>query len=165
MLWERALTKLPHGSRFWPCSVVLPAWPCLGVFLPIYIAWSTPGAALIALTAGVPLNEALAAAMFAGFLAFVLGISGLFAWMVAIPANHCRAMLAGILINFGIGIFASMQTDALMVLVMLAVYLLSKQIWPKYSLLLMLVVGAACAYFTGNLHVEGLHWQWPSWNG
>ena len=131
--------------------------------MPIYIAWSTPGAALVALTAGVPLNEALAAAMFAGFLAFVLGISGLFAWMVKhIPANIAAAMLAGILINFGIGIFASMQTDALMVLVMLAVYLLGKQIWPKYSLLLMLVVGAACAYFTGNLHVEGLHWQWPS---
>ena len=130
---------------------------------PIYIAWSTPGAALIALTAGIPLNEALAASMFAGFLAFILGISGLFAWMVKhIPANIAAAMLAGILINFGIGIFTSMQTDALMVLLMLVVYLLSKQIWPKYSLLLMLAVGAVCAYFTGNMHVEGLHWQWPS---
>ena len=131
--------------------------------VPIYIAWSTPGAALIALTAGIPLNEALAASMFAGFLAFLLGISGLFAWMVKhIPANIAAAMLAGILINFGIGIFTSMQTDALMVLLMLVVYLLSKQIWPKYSLLLMLAVGAVCAYFTGNMHVEGLHWQWPS---
>ena len=131
--------------------------------VPIYIAWSTPGAALIALTAGIPLNEALAASMFAGFLAFLLGISGLFAWMVKhIPANIAAAMLAGILINFGIGIFTSMQTDALMVLLMLVVYLISKQIWPKYSLLLMLAVGAVCAYFTGNMHVEGLHWQWPS---
>ena len=37
--------------------------------VPIYIAWSTPGAALIALKSGVPLNEDLGAAMFAGLLA------------------------------------------------------------------------------------------------
>ncbi|WP_058357568.1 benzoate/H(+) symporter BenE family transporter [Vitreoscilla massiliensis] len=131
--------------------------------VPIYIAWSTPGAALIALTSGVPLNEALGASIFAGFLAVLLGLSGLFAWMVKhIPANIAAAMLAGILINFGMGIFTSMQSDAAMVVLMLGAYLLSKQFWPKYSLLLMLFVGAAYAYLSGSMHFELLHWQWPS---
>ena len=131
--------------------------------VPIYIAWSTPGAALIALTSGVPLNEALGAAMFAGLLALLLGLSGLFAWMVKhIPANIAAAMLAGILINFGMGIFTSMQTDAVMVLLMLLVYLTSKLFVPRYSLVLMLLVGAAYAYVSGSLHFELLHWQWPS---
>ena len=131
--------------------------------VPIYIAWSTPGAALIALTSGIPLNEALGAAMFAGLLALLLGLSGLFAWMVKhIPANIAAAMLAGILINFGMGIFTSMQTDAAMVLLMLVVYLISKLFVPRYSLVLMLLVGAAYAYVSGSLHFEVLHWQWPS---
>ncbi len=131
--------------------------------VPIYIAWSTPGAALIALTSGIPLNEALGAAMFAGLLALLLGLSGLFAWMVKhIPANIAAAMLAGILINFGMGIFTSMQTDAVMVLLMLLVYLASKLFVPRYSLVLMLLVGAAYAYVSDSLHFELLHWQWPS---
>ena len=131
--------------------------------VPIYIAWSTPGAALIALTSGVPLNEALGASIFAGFLAVLLGLSGLFAWMVKhIPANIAAAMLAGILINFGMGIFTSMQSDAVMVVLMLVAYLFSKQFWPKYSLLLMLFVGAGYAYLSGSMHFELLHWQWPS---
>ena len=131
--------------------------------VPIYIAWSTPGAALIALTSGIPLNEALGAAIFAGLLALLLGLSGLFAWMVKhIPANIAAAMLAGILINFGMGIFTSMQTDAVMVLLMLLVYLASKLFVPRYSLVLMLLVGAAYAYVSDSLHFELLHWQWPS---
>lgn len=131
--------------------------------MPIYVAWSTPGAALIALTVGIPLDEALGASIFAGFLALVLGVSGLFAWVVKhIPANIASAMLAGILISFGMGIFTSMQTDAMMVLVMLFIYLGSKIIWPKYSLLLMLLAGAVYATFSGSLHFETLSWQWPT---
>lgn len=131
--------------------------------VPIYVAWSTPGAALIALTSGIPLEEAIGASIFAGVLSLILGVSGLFAWMVKhIPANIASAMLAGILISFGTGIFTSMQTDASMVLIMLLIYLLSKLYWPQYSLLLMLFVGSAYAFLMGELHFETLSWQWPT---
>lgn len=131
--------------------------------VPIYVAWSTPGAALIALTSGIPLEQAIGASIFAGVLSLILGVSGLFAWMVKhIPANIASAMLAGILISFGTGIFTSMQTDASMVLIMLLIYLLSKLYWPQYSLLLMLFVGSAYAFLMGELHFEALSWQWPT---
>lgn len=131
--------------------------------VPIYVAWSTPGAAMIALSTGIPFAEAIGAFIFAGLLSVVLGMSGLFAWMVKrIPANIASAMLAGILISFGTGIFTSMQTDTIMVVVMLVIYLATKLIWPKYSLLLMLLAGAIYAYGSGSLSFAHLAWQWPT---
>ena len=69
--------------------------------LPISVAWSTPGAALLA-TAGVP-TGGFAAAVGAFLLTGVLIVaSGLFRplgrWVAAIPAPLANAMLAGVLL-------------------------------------------------------------------
>lgn len=130
--------------------------------MPIYIAWSTPGAAMIALTTDIALSDAIGAMVFAGLLNVILGVSGLFAWMVKhIPASIAAAMLAGILIGFGTNIFVSMQTDLVLVGLMLVAFLISKAYTPKYSLLWMLALGCVYAYFNGSFRMGVLQWQWP----
>lgn len=130
--------------------------------MPIYAAWSTPGAAMMALTTDIALSDAIGAMMFAGLLNVVLGVSGLFAWMVKhIPASIASAMLAGILIGFGTNIFVSMQADWALVGLMLVAFLIGKAYAPKYSLLWMLAVGCVYAYVSGSFQVDSLQWQWP----
>lgn len=130
---------------------------------PIYIAWSTPGAAMIALTTDIALSDAIGAMIFAGLLNVVLGVSGLFAWMVKhIPASIASAMLAGILIGFGTNVFVSMQTDLILVALMLFAFLISKAYAPKYSLLWMLALGCVYAYCSGHFTVDAVQWQWPA---
>ena len=130
---------------------------------PIYAAWSTPGAAVLALVTDVALSDAIGAMMLAGVLNVVLGLSGGFAWMVRhIPAAIASALLSGILIGFGTNIFTSMQTDVVMVCLMLVIFLGSKIYWPQYSLLLMLSVGLVYSLCVGNISMAALTWQMPT---
>ncbi len=71
--------------------------------LPVSIAWSTPGAALLATTG--PLQGGFAAAVGAFMVCAVLIIvSGLWKplgrWVAAIPASLANAMLAGVMLTF-----------------------------------------------------------------
>ncbi|NIA69050.1 benzoate/H(+) symporter BenE family transporter [Pelagibius litoralis] len=71
--------------------------------LPVSIAWSTPGAALLATTG--PLAGGFAAAVGAFMICGVLIVlSGLWKplgrWVAAIPASLANAMLAGVLLTF-----------------------------------------------------------------
>ena len=88
--------------------------------------------------------------MLAAAMMWVVSAAGLFERLVQwIPATLASAMLAGILINFGSRVFVSMQTQTLLVALMLAVYLLSKIRFPHYSILLMLLAGFAYAAAAG----------------
>lgn len=117
---------------------------------PVMMAWCTPGAAMMVGLQGISLAQAVGAFMFAGGLMWAVSASGFFDRLVRrIPATLAAAMLAGILINFGSRVFVSMQTQTVLVGVMLGVYLLSKIRFPRYSILLMLVVGCGYAVFGG----------------
>ena len=130
---------------------------------PIMVVWSTPGAALMVGMQGVPLGQAVGAFLFAAALMLLVSATGFFARLVAmIPKTLASAMLAGILIRFGSQVFLSMQIQTVLVSLMLATYLLSKIRMPRYSILLMLVVGFGYAALTGQLHTENLHWHAPS---
>jgi len=119
--------------------------------MPILIAWSTPGAALLIVNVqGVSLNEAIAGFMFSALLIFICGISGLFEKLMnRIPYQLTTAMLAGILINFGIGVFNHMNNEPVLILTMFVVYLLSRRFCPSYSMLFVLGTGIALAWQLG----------------
>lgn len=69
--------------------------------VPILIAWSTTGAALLISSAqGYSLNEAVGAFILSAFLVFICGITGWFEKiMERIPSQIACAMLAGVLVT------------------------------------------------------------------
>jgi benzoate membrane transport protein len=72
--------------------------------VPVVLAWSTPGAALIAATSGVTLPEAAGAFLVAGALVLATGaIRPLERAVAAIPEGVAAGMLAGVLLPFVMG--------------------------------------------------------------
>lgn len=119
--------------------------------IPILVAWSTPGAALLIGNAqGLTINEAVAGFIFSAVLIFLCGITGWFEKLMnKIPFQLATAMLAGVLVNFGIGVFDQMNTQPFLIMVMFIVYLVSKRVFPKYTMLFVLAAGVIVADQTG----------------
>ena len=126
--------------------------------MPVVTAWSTPGAAvLVTSAAGVPMDEAVAGFLVSAVLIAVAGFSGLFERMLGrIPLSLASAMLAGVLLRFGIDAFTSIQTQPVLVLSMLATWLLTRRWWPRYAIIATLLVGIAVAAATSQLQLAGL---------
>ena len=138
---------------------------------PIVTAWSTPGAALIAATQGVNLSDATGAFLVCAALITLAGLTGAFErLMQRIPIALASAMLAGLLLRFGLGAFAAIKTAPGMVLVMLAAHLVGRRYWARYSVLGVLGCGVVYAFFAGSLQLGVFHiavtqsvWAVPIW--
>ena len=130
--------------------------------LPLLTAWSTPGAALLVTSlAGVSLPEATAAFIFCGILIAIIGYAGWFErFMHLIPLPLASAMLAGVLLKFGLDAFVSLQHEPVLVGAMFATFLLMKRLLPRYAIPLTLLVGMAIAWFTGMMDLSKLSLQW-----
>ena len=126
--------------------------------VPIIIAWSAPGSALlVALLPGISMNEAVGAYLLSSLIIFLVGISGAFDRVISkLPGAIAAAMLAGILLRFGTGLFVSLQGQPGLVLAMFVTYLVCKRLLPRYAVMAVLVVGCAIAMLTGQLHREAL---------
>ncbi|WP_047528961.1 benzoate/H(+) symporter BenE family transporter [Pseudomonas sp. 11/12A] len=126
--------------------------------VPIIIAWSAPGSALlVALLPGISMNEAVGAYLLSSLIIFLVGISGAFDRVISkLPGAIAAAMLAGILLRFGTGLFVSLQGQPGLVLAMFVTYLVCKRLLPRYAVMAVLVVGCAIAILTGQLHREAL---------
>ena len=117
---------------------------------PVATSWSTAGLALILATgSGYSLNEAIGAFLVCGVLTAALGFLGIFQRVLSyIPQSLTSAMLAGVLLKFGISLFASMQNEWAFILSLLAAYILSKRFWPRYSIVITVIAGIAlCPLF------------------
>ncbi len=133
--------------------------------LPILTAWSTPGAALLVTSLpGVSINEAVGIFIFASVLILLCGVTGLFArLMSSIPQAISAAMLAGILLRFGLDAFAALQVDFILSGSMCLVWLLTRRFAARYAIMLTLVAGLAVALWQGNIHFsqQPLQFAWP----
>jgi benzoate membrane transport protein len=120
---------------------------------PVIIAWSTPGAALLAAGwAAYPYPEAIGAFVFAAVAITVCGATGLFgALMERIPQAVVAAMLAGILFRFGVEVFTAMRATPLLVAPMLVCYIAMKRLWPRYAIVATLLAGLLAAGLLGLL--------------
>ena len=134
---------------------------------PVVAAWSTPGAALIATSAaGVTMPEAIGAFVLCAVLIIIAGSSGLFERMMnRIPMAIASAMLAGVLLRFGLDAFSSIKTAPLMVLAMFAAHLLGRRFWPRYGVVGVLGVGIAFAASADVLKWSAVSVEWakPVW--
>ena len=119
--------------------------------MPIITAWSTPGAALIASTSGVP---GIAAAVGAFVLAAILilstaAIRPLGRLIEKIPPSIAAAMLAGILLRLVIVMVEHVPSAPLLVLPLIALFLVARILVPTLASLIVLVVGALLAVGLG----------------
>jgi benzoate membrane transport protein len=134
---------------------------------PVVAAWSTPGAALIATSAaGVTMPEAVGAFVLCAVLIIIAGWSGLFERMMnRIPMAIASAMLAGVLLRFGLEAFSSIKTAPAMVLAMFAAHLLGRRFWPRYGVVGVLGIGIAFAAGADALKWSAVTVEWakPVW--
>ena len=118
---------------------------------PVLTAWSTPGAALLATSsASASMSQLIAAFIFSAALIIISGVTGWFEKIIdRIPISLASAMLAGILFQFGLKVFVSMQTELILCMVMFSSYLIIKQRSPHYAVIGALLCGLAVAWLTG----------------
>lgn len=140
---------------------------------PVLTAWSTPGAALLATSLpGISLAEAVGVFIFSAVLTTLLGLSGWFDKLSRhIPLPVAAAMLAGILLKFGLDVFVSLQSAPLLVISMLTMFLLAKRLLPRYAVPLVLVTGIVCSALSQQLDFSGVElalvelvWVSPAWS-
>ena len=129
--------------------------------IPVALAWSTPGAAfLVTALVGVPFDQAVGAFMLAAALTLACGLFGWIDPIVRrIPAEIAAAMLAGVLLNFGMGIFGAMSQQPALVLSMCAAYLLGKRWMPRYAVLAVMACSLIVAHALGLLELAQVDWR------
>ncbi|WP_299233347.1 benzoate/H(+) symporter BenE family transporter [uncultured Halomonas sp.] len=135
-------------------GIVLSLW----LKVPVVTAWSAPGTALlVTLFPGLSLAEAVGAYLTAAAVIFVIGITGSFDRIIRmIPPGIASAMMAGILFQFGVGVFESFASVPALAAGMLLAYLFFKRVTPRYSLVLLLVVGVVLAVVLEGASLEGV---------
>jgi benzoate membrane transport protein len=136
------------------CSIV----PSLILRKPVMVAWSTPGAAVLAVgAAGFSMNEAVGAFMVSAVLITLCGVTGLFEKLMhRIPIAIASALLAGLLTRFGLLGFGAAQSALPLVVLMLAVYLLGKRFMPRYAVPLTLVAAMVYVAARGQFSIENV---------
>ena len=140
------------------CSLL----PSLWLRQPVLIAWSTPGAAVLA-TAGVAggfdMPQATGAFIVCATLITLFGLTGWFEKLLGcIPMPIASALLAGVLTRFGLDAFIALKSSLGLVLAMLLAYLIGRRLWPRYAVPGVLAVGVAWAASRGQLHLAGVQW-------
>ena len=157
------------ASWVWAISIgmgLTTAIPSLMIRKPVMVAWSTPGAAVLAsagLAGGFTMGQAVGAFMASAALIVLIGASGWFeALTKRIPLSIASALLAGVLARFGIAGFAAAQTALPLVLLMLFTYLLGRRFMPLYAvpltLLFAILFVAGQGEFSNVVIPTGLTW-------
>lgn len=129
--------------------------------MPILAGWSTPGAALlVTCLSGLNISEATGAFIISSILTIVAGATGLLEKIMEhIPKSLTSAMLAGILLHFGINVFTSMQTEPSLILSLLFTYIMGKKFFPRYCIVTILFVGILIANLQGLFHLNNFHFE------
>ena len=133
------------------CSLV----PSLLLRKPVMVAWSTPGAAVLA-TSGAAgsfsMGEAVGAFMVCSLLVILVGATRALERVAdRIPMEIASALLAGVLARFGIQAFAAAQTALPLVLLMVGTYLVARRMAARYAVVVTLVVGILWVLITGQM--------------
>lgn len=121
--------------------------------MPVVLAWSTPGAALLAAsTLGLGWSTAVGAFVIAGLMMVLTGlVPALGRLAERIPAAVASAMLAGVLLPFCLKLFLVFPTDLMLAAGLLLVFLVMRRLAPAWSLPAVLVVAFAVLTVRGQV--------------
>ena len=72
------------------------------------------------------------------------------------PENLGAAMLAGVLLQFGLKGFSGMESQFVLVGAMFATYLVARRFLPRYAIPAVLLVGTVGAVLGGQFHLASL---------
>jgi len=121
--------------------------------MPVVLAWSTPGAALLAAsTLGLGWSTAVGAFVIAGLLMVLTGlVPALGRLAERIPAAIASAMLAGVLLPFCLKLFLVFPTDMALAAGLLAVFLIMRRVAAAWALPAVLVAAFAVLALRGQV--------------
>ncbi len=138
------------------------ALPSLWLRQPVMVAWSTPGAAVLAtagVTGGFGMAQATGAFIVCALLITLFGVTGWFERLLGrIPMPIASALLAGVLTRFGLDAFVALKSAFTLVLLMLVAYLVGRRLWARYAVPGVLAAGVAYAAAIGQLHLGTVQW-------
>lgn len=128
--------------------------------MPIVLAWSTPGAALIATSTSLGMAEAVGAFMAAGLLILLTGMMRPLGDLVGrIPTSLATALLAGVLFDFVAGAVIDTVSLPLLGAPMVAAFLLVRLWSPAWAVIAAILVGVAVALGRGmHEDLPALEW-------
>lgn len=122
--------------------------------IPVVLAWSTPGAALLAASAGhvVGWPTAVGAFIVAAVLMVLTGLLPVLGRLAArIPAGVASAMLAGVLLPFVLKLFRVLPDEAALTLGLIAAFLIMRALRPTWAMPVVLAAAFAALAFRGQL--------------
>lgn len=131
----------------------------VGLFLswrlkaPVILAWSTPGAALLAASAlGVGWSTAVGAFIVAGLLMTATGlVPALGRWAGRIPPAIASAMLAGVLLPFCLRLFQVFPGDMALAAGLFAAFVIMRSLSPVWALPTVLIGALIALALRGQL--------------
>lgn len=149
------LTEAQVASWIWAISIgsgICGLGLTLLTRVPIIVAWSTPGAALlIASLGGFTFAEAVGAFLLASAAATVLGVTGWFGTLLdRVPQPVLHALLAGVLLPFVITGAAQVRSAPVLAGSVVVTFFLGKRFFDRYAVLAALLVGIGVAAGRGE---------------
>jgi benzoate membrane transport protein len=163
-----ALGATPAQTASWVFTIAMAkaigsAYLSFSNRIPVVLAWSTPGAALIAATTGISMAEAVGAFLLSGVMIMLTGaIKPLGRLVGQIPDGIAAAMLAGVLLPFCLKLPNAAQALPGLVLPMAMVFLLVRLKNPAVAVLAALATGLILAFTTGAAHLPALSLPLPT---
>lgn len=158
----KAVGATPDQTSSWVAALCLAIAATTAVLsvrhrMPIVTAWSTPGAALIATSQGIAMEQAVGAFFLAAVLILATAaFRPIGALMTRIPTAIAAAMLAGVLFGFILSMFDHLQASPALVLPLLAVFVVFRLLSAAWAVLIVLVTGVALSYGLDMTHPIGV---------
>ncbi|QAA98384.1 MULTISPECIES: benzoate/H(+) symporter BenE family transporter [Agrobacterium tumefaciens complex] len=135
--------------------------------VPLVIAWSVPGSALlITLLPTVGFAEAVGAYLIASLVTCIVGMTGTLDLIFRkLPAGISAAMLAGILFGFAAKMFYVLPAEPFLVGTMFTAFFLGRRWLPRYAIVIVLIVGCMVTVLGGKMSgtVPTLQFTLPTW--
>lgn len=150
-----AATDAQIGSWIWAISIgsgIAGLALTLLTRVPIIVAWSTPGAALlISSLGGYTFAEAVGAFLVASVAAAVFGWTGWFGKLLAkVPVPIMQGLLAGVLLPFVVLGAKQFETAPLLAGAVVLTFFIGKRFFDRYAVLAALVVGMVLSVAMGE---------------
>ena len=156
------LGATPAQSASWVFAICLAKGLTSGFLsaytrVPVVLAWSTPGLALLAASDGITMPEAVGAFLLAAGLIMLTGAWGPLGRLVQrIPDGIAAGMLAGVLLPFCLPLMRAIESLPLLVLPMVVVFALVRLKNPAMAVLAALATGIGLAFFLGQASLPAL---------